>query len=346
MESIKQLFAYMNDVSFEYVVLRNWDNLPYDVQLGEHSDLDLLVYDFNHFREIFPQAKLEYAYPRVRMKIPIADSFLYIDVRHVGDDYYPEEFERAILATRELNPLGFYTPDALHHRIALAYHAVHHKNSVARDYTRWLGSATVEDLLAVLKESSVGWVEPKDKSVGRFNGYFKGCTSVVEKRDGLVLKKQVAYTDWNLINAEKHILSQVSSIHFPTCFPSLSDSEIALEDCGDLLGADNLPWDWESQLFEVLTELKRFRILHRDIRLENLMVKDGVIKLIDFGWAVFEDQKEAQEPPSCLGFPNKPSNGFDDAFSMKRVIKQINYLIEDKEDRAKSDKNKETQCVS
>ena len=139
MDSLKQFFSYMNEISFKYVVLRNWDDLPYDVVLGDHSDLDLLVYDYDHFFEIFPQADKEYPYPRVRTKIPINDSYIYADIRHVGDEYYPQDFEEAILESREYNARGFYTPDPIHHRIALAYHAVHQRET----FQKTIGSILV-----------------------------------------------------------------------------------------------------------------------------------------------------------------------------------------------------------
>ena len=330
MQSLRQFFSYMNDVSFPYVVLRNWDRLPYDVVLGEHSDLDLLVYDFSHWKEIFPNAKAEFKYPRVRMKIPVDDSYVYVDVRHVGDDYYPEPFEKAILSTRVWNERGFFTPDPLHHKIALAYHAVHHKAMISEDYRRYLGDATVAELLDALKESNVGWVKPKDLSVGDFNGYWKGCTSVVRREGGRILKKQNGYLDYNLIRNEYEILARSSSPHFPAVY-SYDDEirEIEMEDCGEPLEKE-IPDNWREQMREILSDLKHFGILHRDIKMDNLMVKGGVIKLIDFGWAKFRDEDEVKAPPTCLGFPNKPSWGFDDAYSMNCVAKQLEYILEEK----------------
>lgn len=328
MESIRQFFSYMNDISFEYVVLRNWEELPYDVALGEHSDLDLLVYDFNHWCEIFPQARAEYAYPRVRMKVPIDDSYIYVDVRHVGDDYYPIEFQRAILATREFNGRGFFTPDPMHHRIALAYHAVHHKGGIAEEYKKYLGDATISELLEALKESGVGWIEPKDKTVGKFNAYWKGATSVIYKQNGQVCKTQTGYTDYPLITNEFRILSHLDSKHFPKVY-EINDNSITIEDCGEMLGVSNMPGDWKSQLEEILIDLKNSNIVHRDISLSNLMVKDGVIKLIDFGWAIINGEEEKITPPSCLGYPNKCSEGFSDAYSMRCVTRQIDYMLEE-----------------
>lgn len=329
MNSIRQFLSYMNDISFKYVVLRNWESLPFDVCLGEHSDLDLLVYDFDHFFEIFPQAKLEHKLPRVRTKIPIDDSYIYVDVRSIGDNYYPIDLQKAILETREYNSRGFYTPNPLHHRIALAYHAVHHKGNVSQEYTKYLGDSNVEELLDALKTSNVGWVEPKDKTVGAYYGYWKGATSVVSINDGRVIKKQINYTSNNLLENEYRILSHAVSNHFPKVY-NYSDGSLEMEHCGEPL-EDNIPDNWEEQLNDILKDLKANNILHRDIRIDNLTVKDKIIYLIDFGWAKIVGEEERLDVPSCLGYPNKSSEGFSDAYSMGCVKRQLEYQLEEME---------------
>lgn len=328
MERIKEFFSRLHDVDFHYVVLRNFENLPNDIKLGEHSDLDIYCYDFEHFREVMPMADAVYPYPRVRMKVPIGDSYFYCDVRHLGDGYYPDDFARAMLVTREWNENGFFTPNPVHHRLALAYHAVHHKNYVAEEYRRYLGDLKIEEMLEALKDSIIGWVPPKDQTVGRFNPYWKGATSVVEKKDGRIFKRQTGYSDYPLLENEWKILSSVSSQHFPKAF-SFKDNVLEIEDCGIQI-LDSIPENFEEQLNETLKDLENSNIIHRDIRLDNLMVKDGIIKLIDFGWAKFKDAEEEKEPPSCLGFPNKASSGWNDSFSMRSVKKQITYHLEEK----------------
>jgi len=321
MQDLKQFFSFMNDIDFPYVVLRNFENLPGAVEVGPHSDLDLLVYDAEHWEEIFPDAERVLPAPRVRFKQPIGDSYIYIDVRAVEDGYYPEDFAHQILNTREFQEVGFWTPNPQVFRIALAYHAVHHKNH--NSYKRWIGDASVKDLLVALKHSHIGWSQPDDPTVGMFNNYWKGATSVVEKKNGKVIKTQTHYNKWDLLGNEERILKSVDSIHFPKVHV-IDEHAIEIEDCGDELTADKLPEDWKHQLVDILKELEKNGIQHRDIKPDNLMIKNGIIKLIDFGWSRLVNDND-DNPPKCLGHPYKPSWGFDDTFSMKKVIKELEF---------------------
>lgn len=326
MRDLKQVFQYMNDIDYEYIVLRNWENLPESVELGDHSDLDILVRSYEQFFEIFPEAKLEFPSPRVRVKLPIGDTFIYIDVRYISDGYYPADFQQAILSTREYNPKGFWTPNPIHHRLALAYHAVHHANHISDEYKVHLGNVTVKELLEALKESGIGWAAPSDKSVGAFHPYWKGATSVVAKQDGKVIKKQTGFMAYGLIENEKRILTHLNNLHFPKVYDL--DGEMAVEDCGELLTTDNLPQDWKSQLVQIVFELREAGVQHRDIKPDNLCAKDGVIKLIDFGWSrLFTDAPDS--PPSCLGYPYKPSDSYDDNYSMRKIIKEFEFQLEE-----------------
>lgn len=330
MQSLKQVFQYLNDIEFKYVVLRNWDNLPDYAVLGEHGDLDLLVYDLSHFEEIFAgHLTRVYPYPRVQYRLAIGDSYVQIDARYVGDGYYPESFENNILNTRVLNPLGFWTPNPLHHRLALAYHAVHHKGYISDDYRRWLGDAKLEEVLDALKNSQIGWVSPLDHSVGKFNAYIKGATGIVSDNGQSVTKEQYRFKNHDLISNESRILQKLSGRHFPALV-SEANGEIEIEHCGSPISTENLPDDWKEQLVEIIRDLKESEVVHRDIRIENLMVKDGIIKLIDFGWACKFGTESNDNPPELLGFPNKSPWGFDDAFSMGKVIKQIESKAKEK----------------
>lgn len=327
MRDLVQFFEYMNHIDFPYVVMRNFENLPYSVESGGHGDLDLLVYDPKHFEEIFPEALIVNKRPRAMYKISIGGIITYMDVRYVGDGYYPKHFQEAMLNTREYNQKGFYTPDPLHFRLGLVYHAVHHKNY--NNYKRWIGDVQIPELLESLKKSKIGYSEPLDPSVGRFNQYWKGATAIVSRETGYVSKRQVGWEDHPLITNEFRILKDNKSIHFPNV-KDLNDGAIWIEDCGDRINIDNLPENWREQLKKIVVDLKDNKIEHRDIKPDNLMVKDGIIKLIDFGWARFKDD-ELDSPPSCLGYPYRPSWGFDDWFSMRKIIKELEFQLEEKQ---------------
>jgi len=326
MQSISQLFERMNNTDFPYVVLRNFENLPESVATGGHGDLDLLVYDRHHFKELFPESVMMFPEPRVMHKIRIDDLNIYVDVRYVGDGYYPTHFEQSILETREFNEKGFFTPDPIHFRLGLVFHAVHHKNY--NNYKRWIGDASIKDMLEALKSSKICYSIPSDLTVGTFNQYWKGATSVVSREGGKIIKEQNSYTDFNLGDNEERILNIVNSKHFPKVYGK-EDNRIIIEDCGERLNIDNIPDNWYSQLKQILRDLKMFHVEHRDITPNNLMVKDGIIKLIDFGWSKLKDEND--NPPACLGYPYKPTWGFDDNFSMRKIIKELEYKLEEVE---------------
>ena len=46
---------------------------------------------------------------------------------------------------------------------------------------------------------------------------------------------------------------------------------------------DALKREWMRQVVCVMAELQKCSIVHRDLKMENLMLKDGLVKLIDFG---------------------------------------------------------------
>lgn len=328
MRDVAQFLSYLNDINFLYVVLRNWDSLPNSVKLGEHSDLDLLVYDLSHFEETLENhISRVHPYPRVQYKVAIGDSYVLCDARHCGDGYYPEDFQWAILKTRVWNKSGFFTPDPLHHRLALSYHAVHHKGYISNDYKRWLGDIKLDILADALKQSNIGWCEPSDPTVGAYHSYIKGATGIVSKHNGSVHKTQYRFNNYKLISNEVEMLKLAKGSHFPALISSTDDS-LDIDDCGEPLVDSNIPVNWEFQLREIIQDLQSSGICHRDIRIENLLVKDGLIKLIDFGWACKLGDEAKDNPPDLLGFPNKAPWGFSDSFSMGKVIKQIESKME------------------
>lgn len=95
-------------------------------------------------------------------------------------------------------------------------------------------------------------------------------------------REEVLKSHWNkevealkLLEGEEH-------------FPQIIDIDeigkvIKMTYCGENLTKENLPENWEVQCDEITNILKGKNIFHADIYLKNILVKHGIIYLIDFG---------------------------------------------------------------
>lgn len=92
-----------------YVVQRNWQNLPASCVVGDHDDLDLFVSDED-------RAELE----------EIIKDYPLVDCRSKSDGYYPPVISDFILR-RKLRHCGFYIPNGTAHFLSLYYHNLVHK---------------------------------------------------------------------------------------------------------------------------------------------------------------------------------------------------------------------------
>lgn len=73
---------------------------------------------------------------------------------------------------------------------------------------------------------------------------------------------------------------------------------------------------------EILDALKKSGILHRDIRMDNIVVRDKKPVLLDFGWA-WSDNKPYLTPRG-LGDKERPPDGvYCDVYSMGKVLEQL-----------------------
>lgn len=73
----------------------------------------------------------------------------------------------------------------------------------------------------------------------------------------------------------------------------------------------------------LVAELHRKGITHRDIRADNMLVRNGKPVLLDFGWAV--SSRRPYFTPEGLGDSGRPPDGsFCDMYSMGKVFEQIN----------------------
>ena len=101
---------------------------------------------------------------------------------------------------------------------------------------------------------------------------------------------------------------------------------ITTEYAGEKINAHNLPANWEEQRDAILDELKSYHCRHNDIKPDEILVHEGKLKIIDFGWAHDANTNNPDYWPAGLGDKfrcNKPNKNFDDQCSFNKSIQHI-----------------------
>ena len=178
--SLKAMFEFLNETT-RYVVIRNAEMLPDAFDPTLHGDIDFLVEDTGSVARLLGARKVHGEPWRVHYEVMVGGVPLRLDLRHVGDDYYCEEWERDMLSRRAKSPSGVYVLPAEDGFFALVYHAMYQKPFVAADYpgkaaalarAAGIAGASFDEWLPLLEgflhRNGYGVPVPKDKSV-RYN---------------------------------------------------------------------------------------------------------------------------------------------------------------------------------
>lgn len=121
-----------------------------------------------------------------------------------------------------------------------------------------------------------------------------GATSSVRMHGGVVVKKSKEFHAYNLIAREVCVLKRLQK--FPWCPRLLQSTEdsITLSFVGNTLTAQNAPSDSVAQFKHILGDMASAGVRHNDILFpcsatkhdkHEVMVLDGRLSLVDFGWA-------------------------------------------------------------
>jgi RIO-like serine/threonine protein kinase len=162
-----------------------------------------------------------------------------------------------------------------------------------------------------------------------------GSRLVIDKQNKVVEKyfsnskkgKRLLKQYPNLINREVFWLEKLESFDRTPKLIS-HDMErhlVVMEYMGERLTKQNIPTDYETQVTYILDGLKQFECSHNDIKPTELLVLDGKINIIDFGWSTKIGEPIPKNWPWTVGgrnFQFKPYE-LDDEYSFRKSIEWI-----------------------
>ena len=148
---------------------------------------------------------------------------------------------------------------------------------------------------------------------------WKGYTSVVERLNTDLVRKVFKKEYIWMVSREEEALKRLNKYkNFPKLI-SIGGNYIEISYCG--IQAKQLD---KKQCLEVLSALKESKIVHRDIMPRNLLSKDRTIYLIDFGWCLFDGEKESPViAPKRLGRHYYEHNKWNDEKAMQIIFAEM-----------------------
>lgn len=151
---------------------------------------------------------------------------------------------------------------------------------------------------------------------------------IIDHGAGVVAKTPLKWKDI-VFERERYWLSIFGdSKHFPKFVgANISSKTIFMTYCGEPLTKDNIPDDLDEQIECILLELGKYNCCHNDIKPSELLVKDGKLYLVDFGWATEKDEPISSDwPPNLGGDFRFAQHKFDDRYSIMESVKWILHL--------------------
>lgn len=120
--------------NIDYVIMRNFSNLLSDeLYITGHPDIDILCADSIELAKAI-KAKQYRQDDITHYYIFINNNEVSLDLRYIGDGYYPTNWQITILKNKVMHPNGFYIMDKENYLYSLTYHAIVQKKTVSIDY--------------------------------------------------------------------------------------------------------------------------------------------------------------------------------------------------------------------
>ena len=162
---INQLFYVLNS-TVNYVVLRNFEDLPEKFHNYEHNDIDFMTDDFLRIPYITNGGKSPYndIFPSI---VKIGEKKIPFHFEHPRDGNYDEKWAKDILKRRVLYQ-GFYVPSKEDYFYSLFYHAVFHQRDISDEYKNKLMYLANELQINGITEKTLDNLEESKKIIEKY----------------------------------------------------------------------------------------------------------------------------------------------------------------------------------
>lgn len=141
-DSLLDVFRELNKYpQLKWIVMRNFEQMPDNITIDEHLDIDLLVNDYYLVKSILDgdsatNNRYEDGKNRILNYVTINNKNVLFDFRSTGDGYYDRKIQQDMLMKRIEHPNGFYIPNKEMHLYSLIYHAIIHKSNISPTYLK------------------------------------------------------------------------------------------------------------------------------------------------------------------------------------------------------------------
>ena len=201
-DSLEQFFTILNQ-SLNYVVLRNFEELPNNFKIGFKGDIDILAEDKNEIELISNAKKISPQNFGRRFRILVNNEKIHLDLRYVGDGYLDEEWEKSILNKR-ISKNGIFVPNEKNYFYSYLYHCLIQKKSMSEIHVKRISKLGKnirknidivkydnkenfrEELEEFLKKENFSYSRPIDNSVFFDNEFVNQSNKIkITKKEGI-----------------------------------------------------------------------------------------------------------------------------------------------------------------
>ena len=116
-------------------------------------------------------------------------------------------------------------------------------------------------------------------------GKLNNRTSIITIDKDIVIKTIIYKKhEQELLEREVYWLTKLKDTGFVPKLLRVNGLSLYLEYIGSVISKDNIPKNADKQILQILLTLNEYNCLYNDWKPENVLVKNGKLYLIDFGW--------------------------------------------------------------